>query len=199
MSPRATSVLCSAGRAPGAIRARVRGRADSGSSVHRTSWFAGSKPCARSRPRASSPLAVAVQPQQHGVQVAVPAVPGAPRTALAVAQAAVQLLIDPLRNGQQDPVCAHGHHACLLGAGHDGRPRRTLSSNDPMSDQYGSAIRAAIHTLWRACLAPRARRLICGVCVMTHCGIARLIRFIQRAWRAYSVHTACCNSVHRKG
>ena len=30
-------------------------------------------------------------------------------------------------NGQQDPVCAHGHHACLLGAGHDGRPRRTLS------------------------------------------------------------------------
>jgi hypothetical protein len=41
--------------------------------------------------KGKQPLAVAVQPQQHGVQVAVPAVPGAPRTALAVAQAAVQL------------------------------------------------------------------------------------------------------------
>jgi hypothetical protein len=66
-------------------------------------------------------------------------------------------------------------------------------------DAPGAAWPVRIHTLWRACLAPRARRLTCGVCEMPHCGIACLIRFIQRARRAYGVHTACCISVHRKG
>jgi len=59
-------------------------------------------------------------------------------------------------------------------------------------DAPGAAWPVRIHTLWRACLAPRARLLTCRVCEMPHCGIACLIRFIQRARRAYGVHTACC-------